>query len=52
MSEFGLRFALGHAEDSMFASIVNLDLFAVVDCQSSSAGENCILNVILCARLR
>ena len=40
---------LGHAEDSMFASIVNLDTFAVFDCQSPSAGENCILKVILCA---
>jgi hypothetical protein len=39
---------LGHAEDSMFASVVNLDLFAVFDCQSPSAGENCILKVILC----
>src|SRR3981189_353592 len=40
---------LVHAEDSMFASIVNLDMFAVFDCQSLSAGENCMLKVILCA---
>jgi hypothetical protein len=40
---------LGYAEDSMFASIVNLDLLAVFDCQSSSAGENRILKLILCA---
>jgi len=40
---------LSHAEDSMVASIVNLDTFAVFDCQSPSAGENRILKVILCA---
>src|SRR5712672_1790675 len=37
---------LGHAEDSMFSSIVNLYIFAVFDCQSPSVGEDCILKVI------
>ena len=30
---------LGHAEDSMFASIVNLDMFAVFDCQLLVPGK-------------
>src|ERR1700716_895121 len=40
---------LGHSEDSVVAGIVYFDLAAVFDRPSSSAGENCVLKVILCA---
>jgi len=38
---------LGHAEDLVVASIVNVYMSAVLDRQSSSAWENSILKIIL-----